>query len=160
MQERLDRLTKSVEYLNLEFVEGSYEEEKSEGNSECFLVNDRPTEDKFDESPRTSQSNLRNFLPENVEGDSNHPEKQMVNEELHTFKEGAHDNNIVPILDTNAEDSDLYEAALVTNKQSEDRRLPNAILPLLRHCQYESSESSCRYMTFDCPVHLVSIYMK
>lgn len=148
MQERLDRLTKSVEYLNLEFVEGSYEEEKSEGNSECVLVNGRPTEDKFD-----SQSNLRNFLPENVEGDSNHPEKQMVNEELHTFKEGAHDDNIVPIpskeesLSTNAEYSDLYEAALVTNKQSEDRRLPNAILPLLRHCQYESSESSCRYMT-------------
>lgn len=160
MQERLERLTKSVEYLDLEYVEGSYEEENSEGNSECVLVNDRLTEDKLDKNPRTSQSNLRNSLPENIEGDNIHPEKQMVNEELRTVKEGADDENIVPVHPetagkiakeesglTIAEDSNMYGDALVANKQSEDRRLPNAVLPLLRHYQYESSESSCRYMT-------------
>lgn len=141
MQERLEQLTKSVEDLNLEFVEGNYEEKNSDKNSECVLVSDGLTEDKL------------------VEGVSNHPEKQMVDEELPTFKEGVNDDNIVPINpetdrkiikepgSTNAEDSDPYGDAFVTNKQSEDRRLPNAILPLLRYCQYESSESSCRYMT-------------
>lgn len=150
MQERLERLTKSVEYLNLEFVEGGYAQENSEENSVCVMVNDTLTEDKLDENPIIS-------LTKNIEGESNHPEKQMVNEEQHIVKEGANDDNIVPIHletekiiakevsgPTNAEDSNMYGDALVTNKQSEDRRLPNAILPLLRYCQYESSESSCR----------------
>ncbi|PNX96143.1 hypothetical protein L195_g019345 [Trifolium pratense] len=68
MQERLERFSKSVEYSNLESVEGSYEE------------------DKLDENSRISQSNLRNSVPNNMEGDSNHL-KQMVNEELHTNKQ-------------------------------------------------------------------------
>ncbi|CAJ2661904.1 unnamed protein product [Trifolium pratense] len=140
MQERLERLSKSVEYLNLESVEGSYEE------------------DKLDENSRISQSNLRNSVPDNniVEGDSNHLEKQMVNEELH--KEGA-DDDIVPNHPetdrkiskqesgpTVAEDSNMYGDALVTNKQSEDRRVQTSIFPILRNWQYESSESSCSWM--------------
>ncbi|XP_004513477.1 uncharacterized protein [Cicer arietinum] len=156
MQERLERLTKSVEYLNLEFVEGGYAQENSEENSVCVMVNDTLTEDKLDENPIIS-------LTKNIEGESNHPEKQMVNEEQHIVKEGANDDNIVPIHletekiiakevsgPTNAEDSNMYGDALVTNKQSEDRRLPNAILPLLRYCQYESSESSCSFQGSPC----------
>ena len=94
--------------------------------------------------------------------DSNYPKKQMVNGDLHTFKERVNDDNAVPSDPetdrktvreesgpTNAEESDLYGDAFVTNKQSEDRRLPNAILPLLRYCQYESSESSCRFMSLE-----------
>lgn len=162
MQERLERLTRSVEYFN-EFPEGSYEGENLERNSERLVVNDRLTEDKLDE-------NLNNSQPKNFEDDSNHQEKQMVNEEMHTLKEGADNDNIVPIHPetdgeivkemsglTIAEDSNTYGNALATNKQSEDRRLPNAILPLLRYSQYESSESSCRYMNYDCLVHLASI---
>ena len=160
MQERLERLTTSVEYLNVENVEGSYEEENSEGN---VLVNDKLTEDKLDENPRISESCLRNSLPKDIEGDSNHPEKQMVNEDLHTLKEGGDDDNIVPVHPetnrkivkeesgpTNAEDSNMYADALVTNKQPEEKRLPNAVLPLLRYSQYESSESSCSYQGSPC----------
>ena len=144
--------------MNLEFVEGSYEEENSEGISECVLVNDGPLEDRLDGNPRVSQSSLRNSSPENIEGDSNHPEQQMVNGELHMFKDRINDENVPVDLETdrktaevestptNSDDSDLYGDAFATNKQSEDRRLPNAILPLLRYCQYESSESSCRYL--------------
>ncbi|CAK8532025.1 unnamed protein product [Lathyrus sativus] len=162
MQERLERLTKSVEYFN-EFPEGSYEEENLEGNSERLLVNDRLTEDKLDANPRISQSNLSNSQPKNIEDDSNHQEKQMVNEEMHTLKEGADDVNIVPIHPetdgeiikevsrlTISEDSNMYGNALATNKQPEDRRLPNAILPLLRCNQYESSESSCSFQGSPC----------
>ncbi|KAJ1437132.1 uDENN domain [Sesbania bispinosa] len=161
MQERLERLTKSVGDLNLEFLEGNYEDENSEGNSVCVLVNDRLREDRLDENPRISQSNLS--LPENIESDSSHPEKHMINEKQHTFKDGVNDDSVEPIDSeterktakeesdsTNAEDSDLYGDGFVTNKQSEDRRLPNAILPLLRYSQYESSESSCSFQGSPC----------
>ncbi|XP_027339690.1 uncharacterized protein LOC113853308 isoform X2 [Abrus precatorius] len=161
MQERLERLTNSVGDLNL-VVEGSYEEENLGGNSECVLVNDRLTEDKHDENLRISQSSLRNSSTEKIEGDGNNPDKQMANGELHTFKERVNDDSVVPIDPeavrkpvkesgpTNAEDSDLYGDAFVTNKQSEEKRLPNAILPLLRCCQYESSESSCSVQGSPC----------
>ncbi|TKY72858.1 DENN domain-containing protein 5B [Spatholobus suberectus] len=162
MQDRLERLTRSVEDLNLEYIEGSCEEENFGENSECMLVNDR-LEDRHDDNPRISKSSLRNSPPENMEDDSNNPEKQMVSGELHTFKERVNDDNAVPVDPetdrktvkeesgpTNAEDSDLYGDAFVTNKQSEDRRLPNAILPLLRYCQYESSESSCSFQSSPC----------
>ncbi|KAG4387914.1 hypothetical protein GLYMA_09G068800v4 [Glycine max] len=161
MQERLERLTGSVGDLNLEYVEGSCEEENLEEKSECMLVNDR-LEDRHDDNPRISQSSLRNSSPENIEDDSNYPEKHIVNGDLHTFKERVNDDNAVPSDPetdrktvkesgpTNAEDSDLYGDAFVTNKQSEDRRLPNAILPLLRYSQYESSESSCSFQGSPC----------
>ncbi|GAU45924.1 hypothetical protein TSUD_374220 [Trifolium subterraneum] len=145
MQERLERLSRSVEYLDLESVEGSYEE------------------DKLDENSRISQSNLRNSIPNNIEGESNHLEKQILNEELLTLKEGADDDDSVPIHPetdrknskqesgpTVAEDSNMYGDALVTNKQSEDRRIPTSIFPVLRNCQYESSESSSSFQGSPC----------
>jgi len=155
MQERLDRLTKDIGDLNLEYVEGSCEEENFGEDSECMSVNDR-LEDRHDDSPTISQSSLRNSSPEIIEDDS--PNKQIVNGELHIFNDRINDDNDVPCDPENdrktvieesgtakADGSDLYGDAFLTNKQSEDRRLPNAILPLLRYCQYESSESSCRY---------------
>ncbi|KAK7303994.1 hypothetical protein RJT34_14962 [Clitoria ternatea] len=163
MQERLERLTKDVGYLNLEFDEGSYEEDNLGGNSECVLGNDSLTVERQDGNPRISQSSLRSSSTEDIEGDNKNPEKELVDGELHTFKQRVNDDNVVPIDPetdrksvkeesgpTNAEDSDLYGDAFVTNKQSEDRRLPNAILPLLRYCQYESSESSCSFQGSPC----------
>ncbi|CAL0304799.1 unnamed protein product [Lupinus luteus] len=158
-QERLERLTKSVGDLNLEFIEDGDEQEKSEG----LLVNDSPIEDGLDGNQRISQSKLRNSSPEFFQGDDDHTEQQMVNGELHTFNERVEEDNVVPIdpvterktakeesVPTSSEDSDLYVDSFVTNKQSEDRRLPNAILPLLRHCQYESSDSSCSFQGSPC----------
>jgi hypothetical protein len=76
------------------------------------------------------------------------------------LKEGADDDDdIVPHPETDrkiakqesgptvAEENNMYGDALVTNKQSEDRRVPTSIFPVLRNWQYESSESSCRYIT-------------
>jgi hypothetical protein len=145
MQERLERLSRSVEYLDLEYVEGSNED------------------DKLDENSRIFQSSPRNSVPNNIEGDSNHLQKQMVNEELHTLKEGADDDDdIVPHPETErkiakqesgptvAEENNMYGDALVTNKQSEDRRVPTSIFPVLRNWQYESSESSCSFQGSPC----------
>ncbi|XP_014501545.1 uncharacterized protein LOC106762261 isoform X1 [Vigna radiata var. radiata] len=162
MQERLDRLTKSIGDLDLEYVEDSCGQDNFGEDSECMLVNDR-LEDRHDDSPTVSQSSLRNSSLEIIEGDSNYPKKEIVNVELHIFNDRVNDGNDVPCdlakdkktvneesAPTNAEDCDLYGDAFVTNKQSEDRRLPNAILPLLRYCQYESSESSCSFQGSPC----------
>ncbi|XP_020228963.1 uncharacterized protein LOC109809941 isoform X2 [Cajanus cajan] len=164
-QERLERLTKSVGDLNLEFVEGNYKEENPEGYSECVLVSDRPREDSLGGSPNcpiTSESGVRNSTPENIVDDGQ-PEHLMVDGELQTFKERIKYDDVVPtdpVSDrttskedsgpTNSEDSDQYGDAFATNKQSEEKHLPNAILPLLRYCQYESSESSCSFQSSPC----------
>ncbi|CAL0320265.1 unnamed protein product [Lupinus luteus] len=157
-QERLERLTKNVRE-NLEFSEGGNEEK----NSECLLVNDTSIEDRLDGNQRISQSSLRNSSPEIIHSDDNQTEQQMDNGKLHTFEERVKEDNAVPIdpvterktakeesSPTNSEDNDLYVDSFVTNKQSEDRRLPNAILPLLHHCQYESSESSFSFQGSPC----------
>ncbi|KAK7293878.1 hypothetical protein RJT34_16755 [Clitoria ternatea] len=116
---------------NLEFAEGSYEED-----------------------------NLGEI--QNIEGDNKNPEKELVDKELHTFKQRVNDDNVMPIdpktdrksvkeesSPTNANDSDLYRDAFIINKQLEDRRLPNAILPLLCYFRYKSFEFSCRYEGVD-----------
>ncbi|XP_022749966.1 uncharacterized protein LOC111299181 isoform X5 [Durio zibethinus] len=42
------------------------------------------------------------------------------------------------------------ETSEIANKQAAERRLPNAVLPLLRYYQYESSESSCSFQSSPC----------
>ncbi|KAJ1400718.1 uDENN domain, partial [Sesbania bispinosa] len=161
-QERLERLTRSVGDLNLEFVEGNYEDENSDGNSESVLVTNGPIEDIPDGNPIISQPSAKKSTPENIVGDG-HPEDLMVNEEMQTNKGRINYDNVVPTEPetgrttakeesgaTNSGDSDQYGDAFGTNKESEHRHLPNAILPLLRYCQYESSESSCSFQGSPC----------
>lgn len=45
---------------------------------------------------------------------------------------------------SNTENGDAFVDEFVTNRQTLERRLPSAVLPLLRYYQYESSESSSR----------------
>ncbi|KAK7265431.1 hypothetical protein RJT34_33051 [Clitoria ternatea] len=158
-QERLDRLTKDVGDLNLEFIEGNYEEENPEGYSENVLVSDGPIEDRLDGNLVISQSKLINSTPENIVDDGQ-PEHQMVDGELQTYKERISYDSVLladPVTgrtmakeESNSGDIDHSGGGFATNKQSEDRHLPNAILPLLRYCQYESSESSCRFQGLPC----------
>ncbi|MED6194827.1 hypothetical protein PIB30_032141 [Stylosanthes scabra] len=159
-QERLDRLTKSAGDLNLEF-DDHYEEANSGGHSERVLVNERPLDDT-DGNQSVSRSSL-GTLPANFEGYNNHPKQQILNAEQDTLKYGVNDDSSMPVgTETDRktskeeskpghpEDSDLYGDAFATNKLSEDKRLPNAILPLLRYGQYESSESSCSFQSSPC----------
>ncbi|XP_027333862.1 uncharacterized protein LOC113848505 isoform X3 [Abrus precatorius] len=163
-QERLERLTRSVGDLDLEFVEGNYEGENSEGysDSESVVVNNEPTEDRLDANPIISQSRVRESTPENSLDDGQ-PEHIMVDGELHKFKERInYDSSFLtgPVTDkttakvesvpTNSEEGYQCGDTFATNKQSEDRQLPNAILPLLRFCQYESSDSSCSIQGSPC----------
>ncbi|QHN85966.1 DENN domain-containing protein 5B [Arachis hypogaea] len=129
-------------------------------NFEHMLVNDGLMEGNIDGNPIISQSSLRSSSPENIVGDA-HPEHQMVNRELQIYERISYE--IVEPTDpetgrattteesspTYSEDGDQYTDAFATNKHSEDKHLPNALVPLMRYCQYESSESSCRYMSLN-----------
>ncbi|XP_047151705.1 uncharacterized protein LOC124823537 isoform X1 [Vigna umbellata] len=162
-QERLERLTRSVGDLNLEFDEGNnLKEEYPEGYSESALVSDGPIEDRLGENPRISPLRAGDSTPENIV-DDDQPEHLMVDGELQTYKERINNDDVLVadhVTDsttakedsgpTNSETSDQYGDAFATNKQSEDKHLPNAILPLLRYCQYESSESSCSFQGSPC----------
>ncbi|XP_073219447.1 uncharacterized protein [Cicer arietinum] len=163
-QERLEKLKKSVGDVNLEFAQGSYDEENSEGNSESVLVGDGIIEDRFHENSLISQSRVRTSTSENIVGDD-HPENLMLGGELQSYKERTNHDSVVLVptehetdrtttkeesCPTISEDNDQYGDSFATNKESEDRRSPNAILPLLRCCQYESSESSCSLQGSPC----------
>ncbi|WJX96466.1 hypothetical protein P8452_77669 [Trifolium repens] len=161
-QERLEKLTKSVGDSNLEFVEGSYDEENSEGNSECVLVSDDIIEHGFHENSISSQSRAIRSTSENIVGDD-HPENLKVNGELQSYKERIDYDSDVPTEHetdrtatkeesgpTISEDNNQNGDAFTTNKELEDRNLPNAILPLVHYCQYESSESSCSFQGSPC----------
>ncbi|KAL2977925.1 hypothetical protein AAZX31_13G092400 [Glycine max] len=161
-QERLERLTKGVGDLNLEFDEGNHKEENLQGYSESVLVSDGPIEDRLGGNTVISQSRVRKSTPENIVDDGQ-SEHLMVDGELQTYKERINYDDALltdPVNDrttakedsgpANSENSDHYGDAFATNKQSEDKHLPNAILPLLRYCQYESSESSCSFQGSPC----------
>uniref|UniRef100_A0A0R0GLK7 UDENN domain-containing protein n=1 Tax=Glycine max TaxID=3847 RepID=A0A0R0GLK7_SOYBN len=161
-QERLERLTKGVGDLNLEFDEGNHKEENLQGYSESVLVSDGPIEDRLGGNTVISQSRVRKSTPENIVDDGQ-SEHLTVDGELQTYKERINYDDALltdPVNDrttakedsgpANSENSDHYGDAFATNKQSEDKHLPNAILPLLRYCQYESSESSCSFQGSPC----------
>ncbi|RZB71924.1 DENN domain-containing protein 5B isoform H [Glycine soja] len=161
-QERLERLTKGVGDLNLEFDEGNHKEENLQGYLESVLVSDGPIEDRLGGNTVISQSRVRKSTPENIVDDGQ-SEHLMVDGELQTYKERINYDDALltdPVNDrttakedsgpANSENSDHYGDAFATNKQSDDKHLPNAILPLLRYCQYESSESSCSFQGSPC----------
>ncbi|KAJ7955973.1 DENN domain containing protein [Quillaja saponaria] len=161
-QERLDRLTKSIEVLNLESLEVNGTEEISKDNSDSTLANHRPAEDILNKTVEISPS-LRNSPPESVIDDVNHLEHSKVNGDTNLYKEGANDGDGVPVdpendmasgkresISAKVEDSDIYVDEFVANKQVEDKRLPNSVLPLLRYYQYESSESSSSFQGSPC----------
>ncbi|KAK7388254.1 hypothetical protein VNO78_23065 [Psophocarpus tetragonolobus] len=161
-QERLERLTKSVGDLNLEFDEDNYKEDHPECYSESDLTSDGPIEDRLGRNPIISQSRETKSIPENIEDDGQ-SEHLIVDGELQTDKERINYDDVLltdPVTDRttakedscpiNSENSNQYGDTVATNKQSEDKHLPDAILPLLRYCQYESSESSCSFQGSPC----------
>ncbi|XP_057415703.1 uncharacterized protein LOC130710441 [Lotus japonicus] len=140
-------------------------EESSPSNSrDSDEYEDGPIEDRFDGNSIISQSRGENSAPENNVSDG-FPENLMVSGEVQTYNERINYDNVVPAepetdrsrtavkeesSPSNSRDSDQYGDALETNKKSKDSHLPHAILPLLRNCQYESSESSCSIQGSPC----------
>lgn len=158
-EERLERLTKDIGLLNSESLEDCREEENLEENSDDVIQNHR-MEDMLHGTAEISELSLRESKLERVTDDANHEEHEMLEGDFCLLKKGVNDNIVVPIdLDSemvsakresstaNPEDCDIYVDDCSANKQVVERRLPNAVLPLLRYYQYESSESSSRYIS-------------
>ncbi|KAK9988825.1 hypothetical protein SO802_029064 [Lithocarpus litseifolius] len=153
-EERLEWLTKDIGLLNPESLEDCREEE----NSDDAIQNHRVAEDILHGTAEISELSLRESKLERVTDDANHEEHEMLEGDFCLLKKGVNDNVVVPIdLDSemvlakresstvNPEDCDIYVDDCSANKQVVERRLPNAVLPLLWYYQYESSESSSSF---------------
>lgn len=90
-------------------------------------------------------------------GDENQVEHQMLDENYQCLKKGISDDTVATLdpepevvtakiesITVHKENHDIDVDDFTRNKQAVDRRFPNAVLPLLRYYQYESSESSSR----------------
>lgn len=99
-------------------------------------------------------SGLGDSTPRRVTGNGDHFEHQRLDGDLHLLKKSVNDDAILPVdhetqivtarSASNAENCDAFVDEFVTNRQAFERRLPSAVLPLLRYYQYESSDSSSR----------------
>lgn len=136
--------------MNLESTENLSNEEDLEEDTGCMTLDHSTAEDMHVGKDEHSQRMM---------GDENHLEHQMHDGKFQCLKEGISDDVVVPLdpepeVDTaksesvtvHKESHDIDVEDFTRNKQTIDRRLPNAVLPLLRYYQYESSESSSRYM--------------
>ncbi|XP_048334758.2 uncharacterized protein LOC107424124 [Ziziphus jujuba] len=158
-EERLERLTKGINLLDLESPEDYMKEESSEENTEeTSDSDDRAAEDMVNGTEEFSQ--LGDSTHGRVTDDGSHLEHQLLDGDTHLVKKGINSDDILPADHknetqivtarresgtANAENCDVYVDEFVTNKQALERRFPNAVLPLLRHYQYESSESSSSF---------------
>ncbi|KAA8534780.1 hypothetical protein F0562_029778 [Nyssa sinensis] len=154
-EERLERLTKGMCDLDLESPEGYGEEENLEEKSERISLEHR-AHDVVNGTIEIPKLSMSGSTAGGLTGDGCHLEHQMLEGEFQLLKSNLNDDAVVPV-DTEIEKpaakresvvpTQISEACdtyvdFVSNKQSVERQLPNAVLPLLRHQQYESSESS------------------
>ncbi|CDP03098.1 unnamed protein product [Coffea canephora] len=158
-EERLERLTRNIGDLELELPVGCDKEDNSEEESGSISLEDR-TQCIHNGTAESSESSLSDSLPGRVTDDSSHLEHQISEGDIFTSKRSG-DGSAVAALDPDmakchakaetlvgsqiSEVCDVSVDDFVINKQSVEKRLPNAVLPLLRYQQYESSESSSSF---------------
>ncbi|XP_058001918.1 uncharacterized protein LOC110650946 isoform X2 [Hevea brasiliensis] len=156
-EERLERLTKDVGVLDFEFIEGSIKEEILGDNLDGISPNCRDAEEMLDGTAQNFQSSSRDSAPGDDVDNGSHLEHQILEGHIDLSSNGNDENVVVPVDSEmeiafdkgesggrNLEDCDT-DVDDLSNKQAEARRLPNAVLPLLRYYQYESSESSSSF---------------
>ncbi|XWS26607.1 hypothetical protein CRYUN_Cryun26dG0045300 [Craigia yunnanensis] len=156
-EERLERLTKSIGDIDLELSESC----SNKTNLDDVSTDQGALEDIQNTTIETSVLGSGDSKPGSSD-DGNSLEHQMLERNFDSNKAVNHDN-VVPIdLETetfaskkessgaNPEDCDTDVDDITANKQVAERRLPNAVLPLLRYYQYESSESSCSFQGSPC----------
>lgn len=162
IEERLERLTKNLGDLDLESPLGSPMgcDKDDTSEEESVLMEDR-SHSTLNQTVETSQSSLGDSLPGRITDNVSHVEHQSLGREICTSKKDDIDEDIS--FDPDMEKSHTKTEAVVGSKISEacdalfaddfaankpqaERRFPNAVMPLLRYQQYESSESSSRYL--------------
>ncbi|GLT81150.1 hypothetical protein SLA2020_525530 [Shorea laevis] len=158
-EERLERLTKSIGDLDLELSEGYDSEENMydiSPNCRVLEVAPNPKTGAFGLSFEDSKSGRV------VDDDGQGLEHQILERDFHSKKSPNH-SVVVPVdledemvavkresNGANPEDYDVDVDGFTTNKQTAERPLPSAVLPLLRYYQYESSESSSSFQGSPC----------
>lgn len=157
----MERLTKGIDLLDLEtpkdYGNGEILEENTEETSHSVSLSSRTEETMVNRTAEFSQSSLKDSSSGRVADNGIHLENQMLDGDFNLLKGRVIENVVVPIDPetktasskresdvANAEVSEVYVDDFSANKQAGERRLPNAVLPLLRYYQYESSESSSR----------------
>lgn len=150
----MERLTKDVGALD--FMESSSKEEILEENLDGISSNYRDAGEMLNGTAENFQSSSRNSASGDVDY-GNHMEHQIPQGHIHLSNKGNEDNVVVTVdseteivfdkgesASGNPEDCNI-DVDDMSDKQAEERRLPNAVLPLPCYYQYESSESSSRY---------------
>ncbi|KAI4379567.1 hypothetical protein MLD38_005847 [Melastoma candidum] len=157
-QERLERLMKGVADISLEYSESRNRgeicpSEKSDGGSlkHCDADNDL-----LEEVSTSLELNQGRPSLETSNADGNHVESVKDKGESDSpqgrdrdsvAQNGAANEQVVVRDDLRATNPEncIYADDSQTTKQSIDKRLPNAVLPLLRLYHYESSDSSSSF---------------
>ncbi|XP_074350229.1 uncharacterized protein LOC141689749 isoform X3 [Apium graveolens] len=141
-EERLERLTKSIGDLDVELPIIPGKEENLEDIS-CSLSPENREDGIRSGNVETSHSGISNSIPSEVinEGDisAEGVDVTVVNDtvtnKFPSEKESLVAAQISEVFDTSVDES-------TGSKQTSQRHVPNAVLPLLRHQHNESSESS------------------
>lgn len=163
----MERLTKGIGLLDLESPKDYRNDENLEENAEETPETgslNSGTEDMVNGTAEFCQSSLKDSSPERVgdDGSHDHLDHQILDGDFNLMNSSVSGNIVVPIdpesemtgskIESCAANAGVCDADdFTTNKPAFERRLPNAVLPLLRYYQYESSESSSRYnIVFFC----------
>lgn len=150
----MERLTKGLVDLSLENLDSYHEEENLEGPSDGMSPNNGTSEKIQNETAGGSGSSS----PDSTPGVTTDEDSMDCHQGGSYCPYKGNDDNIVEVEQqmeiltsgnvssaASSEGCAVYADDCRINKQITERRLPNAVLPLLRYCQYESSESSSRY---------------
>ncbi|XP_048132945.1 uncharacterized protein LOC115740701 isoform X2 [Rhodamnia argentea] len=156
-EERLERLTKGIVDLTMEYSEGNKEEGYPEEKLDAMSLKHGDAEDMINETSGPSELGFGNSDPEIVSGNVNHIECRIHEAESSLPSKASDDKVITTENEAEetitrkeataiaAESCDAYADDFVTNKQTPEKRLPSSVLPLLRYYHYESSESSSSF---------------
>ncbi|WCJ42778.1 DENN (AEX-3) domain-containing protein [Euphorbia peplus] len=153
MEERLARLTKDIDVLDLESLEDNSKEESLDDHSVVTSPNYMEAGEMLDETVENLDSRSKDSTSGGVADNESHLGHQ-INGRAHMSQESI--NNDVPAESESGMVSDKGEhiggnlevrgvADDLASKQAEERHVPHAVLPLLRYYHYESSESSSSF---------------
>ncbi|XP_031267908.1 uncharacterized protein LOC116126354 isoform X1 [Pistacia vera] len=156
VEERLERLMKGMEDLDF----GSLGKEE---NLDDMPLDQTAVEDLVNGTAEISELNVGVSTSGRITDGGSHLENQILEGDVDLLKKGVNDDAASPIDfepkmirtegepgGANLEDFHSNPDNFSTNKQAVERRLPNAVLPLLRYYQYESSDSSPSFQGSPC----------
>ncbi|XP_044463922.1 uncharacterized protein LOC123194655 isoform X2 [Mangifera indica] len=146
VEERLERLMKGMDNLDFECL-------SKEQNLDDIPFDQTSVEDTVNGTAEISELNMGVSTSGRVNGDC-HLENQMLEADVDLLEKGVNDDTATPIdLEPKmirTEGESCGADSFPMNKQAIERPLPNAVLPLLRYYQYESSESSPSFQGSPC----------